>query len=60
MPVTRRIEWNGNNNILVLEDGDARIDMTLDDFLAMAEDLKAGLLLADPVEPQRRPQQRLR
>jgi hypothetical protein len=55
MPVTRRLEWNGNNNILVLEDGHGRVDITLDDFLQMAADITADLqisVLPAPHRPQ--------
>lgn len=51
MPVTHRMEWNGQNWIVVLENGHDRIDITLDDLLQMVDGLKADLLL-DPSEPQ--------
>ena len=56
--ITRRIEWNGNNNILVLDNGPhGRIEMTLDEFMQLAEDINVGLLLKpEPTHPQpRRP-----
>jgi hypothetical protein len=42
--LTHRIEWNGHNNILVLENGEhGRIEMTLDEFVDFANKLKADL-----------------
>lgn len=60
MPITHRIEWNGDNNIIVLENGHDRIDMTLDDFLQLADDIKAALLLDEysPTDPRHRPSRR--
>ena len=49
-----RIEWNGRENILVIENGHDRIDIGLDEFLALADRLKADLLL-DGEPEQRRP-----
>jgi hypothetical protein len=44
------LEWNGDHWIIIIENGDhGRIDMTLDEFLAMAEALKARLH-SDPVD----------
>ncbi|TIM38304.1 hypothetical protein [Mesorhizobium sp.] len=46
MPVTRRMEWNGNNWIIILDHGPhGRIEMTLDDFVALAIELKTDLSL---------------
>jgi hypothetical protein len=40
------LEWNGRNWILILDNGPhGTIEMTLDDFVALATDLKTGLLL---------------
>jgi hypothetical protein len=44
--ITRRIEWNGSNNILVLDNGrHGAIETTLDEFVELATDLKTGLHL---------------
>lgn len=60
MNITRRMEWNGNNWIVVLENGHDRLDITLDDFLQMAEDITASLQIEEegrtlpaPRRPQR-------
>lgn len=58
MALTDRMEWNGDNWILVLENGDhGRIEMTLDEFLLLAQKLKTDLLLAG-APPRRGPHQR--
>jgi hypothetical protein len=45
MTLTRRIEWNGKNNILILDNGaHGHIEMTLDEFVELADDLKTSLL----------------
>lgn len=53
-----RIEWNGERNIMVIDNGaHGRIEMTLDEFVQLAADIRADLLLDDdplPQEPQRR------
>lgn len=44
MTLKHRIEWNGDNNILVLDKGDhGHIEMTLDEFIAFFNKLKADL-----------------
>jgi len=63
MTITRRIEWNGDMNILVLDNGPhGRIEMTLGEFLQLADDLKASLLLDEhsPTDPRYRPPRRSR
>lgn len=47
MPVTRRMEWNGNHWIVVLENGHDRFDITLDDLLQMAEDITVSLQIEE-------------
>ncbi|WP_292473671.1 hypothetical protein [Mesorhizobium sp.] len=50
MHITHRIEWNGEQNIIVIENGDhGRIEMTLDEFFALADQLKADLH-SDPID----------
>ena len=45
-----RIEWNGRNNILVLDNGPhGHIEMTLDEFMELADHLIATLRF-DPVD----------
>ena len=45
-----RIEWNGRQNILVLDNGPhGHIEMTLDEFMALADHLIATLRF-DPVD----------
>jgi len=46
--LTHRIEWNGRENILVIENGaHGQIETTLDDFLEFVGQLKNDLLLHD-------------
>jgi hypothetical protein len=52
--IKHRIEWNGRENILVLEKEGDRIDMTLDEFFAFAEGLKADLHHPEPDHPEPR------
>lgn len=52
--IKHRIEWNGRENILVLENGHDRLDIGLDEFLTLADDIRRSLLLpVDPPEPHR-------
>lgn len=57
--LTHRMEWNGDNNILILDKGEhGHIEMTLDEFLGFVGQLKDDLLLHDqepflPRAPQR-------
>ena len=60
MTLKHRIEWNGKNNILILDNGNhGHIEMTLDKFLAFVGQLKDDLLLhnREPFLPSGRPRQ---
>lgn len=48
-----RIEWNGRENILVLENGHDRLDIGLDEFFQLADALKADLHPDQEEAPQR-------
>jgi hypothetical protein len=46
MTLTHRIDWNGDNNILVLDNGPhGRIEMTLDEFVEFSTWLKTELMI---------------
>lgn len=58
MILTRRMEWNGKNWILSLDNGPhGHIEMTLDEFLEFVGQLRDDLLLHDqePFLPSARP-----
>ncbi|HEV2900340.1 MAG TPA: hypothetical protein VGX71_21405 [Pseudaminobacter sp.] len=46
MTLTHHLDWNGHNWILVIDNGPhGRIEMTLDEFVAFAIQLKADLMI---------------
>jgi hypothetical protein len=53
MTLTHRMEWNGQNWILILENGaHGRIELTLDEFVEFATQLKADLMIEyEPIKP---------